>query len=57
MYTEVIGVILQNCFPVGIAAFVIVRVECEIKRLTSAIEQLRRCNVCKLGGGAANIES
>ena len=38
--------IIQSCFSIGVAAFLLIRVEREIKHLTGAIEQLRRCQVC-----------
>ena len=56
MYTgEAAMMILNSGFSVGIAAFVLVRMECEIKKLTAAIEQLKRCQVCT--GGKKDNES
>jgi hypothetical protein len=40
--------VIQNGFSIGIAAFLLLRMEKETKRLASAIEQLRMCQVCKL---------
>jgi hypothetical protein len=36
-------------FPVAVAAFVLLRLERELRRLVEAIEGLRRCEVCRFG--------
>lgn len=43
-------VMLDKAFSVGVAAFLLVRMEAELKRLREAIEGLRRCAVCRLAG-------
>ena len=49
MLAELLEPTIQFGFPVAVAAFVLLRLEREIKRLVGAIEGLRRCQVCKFG--------
>jgi hypothetical protein len=40
---------LQSGFAICVAAFLLIRLERELRRLSQAIEQLRRCQVCRFG--------
>lgn len=40
--------ILQNVFSVGVAAFLLARMERELRALRSAIETLRHCPICRV---------
>jgi len=44
-----IEMLVQSSFSIGVSAFLLLRVERELKHLAAAIEQLRRCQVCKVG--------
>ena len=46
--THIVEILLQSGFSVGVAAFLLLRMERELKNLTAAIERLRLCQVCKL---------
>jgi hypothetical protein len=39
--------LLQSSFAIGVAAFLLIRLERELRRLSEAIEQLRLCEVCR----------
>jgi len=45
---ELFNSALQSSFSVVVAAFLLLRQEKELRRLSTAIEQLRRCQICKL---------
>ena len=49
---------MQNGFSVVVAAFLLLRMERELRLLRGAIETLRHCAVCRLSplGGAADEE-
>ena len=38
---------LQNCFSIVVAAFLLLRMEGEMKALREAIDRLRYCQVCR----------
>lgn len=38
----------QSCFSVGTAAFLLCRMEKELKALRQAIDTLRHCSTCRL---------
>ena len=38
----------QGGFPVLVAAFLLIRLERELRALTTAIHELKMCQVCKL---------
>jgi hypothetical protein len=44
--------LLQGSFSVVVAAFLLFRIEKELKHLAQAIEQLRLCQVCKWKDGS-----
>ena len=39
--------VASNGFPVAVAAFLLLRMEKELRALRKAIERLRHCQVCK----------
>jgi hypothetical protein len=39
--------LLQGGFAIVVAAFLLIKIEKELKHLAQAIEQLRLCQVCK----------
>ena len=39
--------LIQSGFAVAVAAFLLIRIEKEIKHLAQAIDQLRLCQVCR----------
>ena len=39
---------LQNCFSIVVAAFLLLRMEGEMKALREAIDRLRLCQVCRI---------
>ena len=39
---------LQNCFSIVVAAFLLLRMESELRALREAIDRLRYCQVCRL---------
>jgi hypothetical protein len=39
--------LIQSGFSVAVAAFLLIRLEKEIKKLADAINRLRHCKVCK----------
>lgn len=45
---EMASVMIDKAFSAGVAAFLLVRMEAELRRLRGAIEALRRCEVCAL---------
>ena len=45
---EFAGMILQNGFSVVVAAFLLLRMEKELRGLREAIERLRHCQTCRL---------
>jgi 16S rRNA U1498 N3-methylase RsmE len=47
---------LQSCFAIGVAAFLLIRLERELRRLSEAIEQLRRCQVCRFNPDGSSKE-
>ena len=38
---------LQNCFSIVVAAFLLLRMEGELRALREAIDRLRYCQVCR----------
>ena len=38
---------LQNCFSIVVAAFLLLRMEGELRALRDAIDKLRYCQVCR----------
>jgi len=38
---------LQNCFSIVVAAFLLLRMEGEMRALSEAIDRLRYCQVCR----------
>ena len=38
---------LQNCFSIVVAAFLLLRMENELRALREAIDKLRYCQVCR----------
>ena len=38
---------LQNCFSIVVAAFLLLRMERELRGLREAIDRLRHCQVCR----------
>jgi hypothetical protein len=40
---------LQNCFSIVVSAFLLLRMERELRGLREAIDRLRRCQVCRFG--------
>jgi hypothetical protein len=38
---------LQNCFSIVVAAFLLLRMERELRVLREAIDRLRHCQVCR----------
>jgi hypothetical protein len=49
-----VELMVQSGFSIGIAAFLLLRMEKETKRLASAIEQLRMCQVCRVSDEKRN---
>ena len=47
---------LQNGFSVAVAAFLLLRMERELKGLREAIERLRHCQTCRLSPWKATLE-
>lgn len=45
---EFAGMVLQNGFSIGVAAFLLLRMERELRGLREAIERLRHCQTCRL---------
>ena len=45
---EVLSGLATNGFPVVVAAYLLVRMEKELRALREAINQLRHCSVCRL---------
>ena len=39
--------VASNGFPVAVAAFLLLRMEKELRALRKAIERLRHCQICK----------
>ena len=48
MNNELINSLISNGFAVGVAGFLLIRLERELKDLAKAIDNLRRCSVCKV---------
>ena len=50
---------LQNCFSIVVAAFLLLRMERELRVLREAIDRLRHCQVCRFApahwGEAADV--
>ena len=44
---ELIEAVTSNGFSVAVAAFLLLRMEKELRALRKAIERLRHCQVCK----------
>jgi len=44
-------ILLQSGFSFSVAAFLLVRMEREIKNLSGAIDRLRGCQICKVREG------
>ncbi|MDR1049310.1 MAG: YvrJ family protein [Synergistaceae bacterium] len=42
---------LQNCFSIVVSAFLLLRMERELRGLREAIDRLRRCQVCRFEAG------
>ena len=47
MDSDVFHAIVQSGFSVGVAAFLLIRLEKELKALTQAIQDLKICQVCE----------
>jgi len=56
-FNELVTGIMQSGFSVGVAAFVLLRVERELKALTMAIHDLKMCTVCKVRGGNVAVST
>jgi 16S rRNA U1498 N3-methylase RsmE len=41
--------VIQTGFSIGVAAFLLIRMERELAALRKSIDRLARCQVCKLG--------
>jgi hypothetical protein len=46
----------QSCFSVGVAAFLLCRMEKELKALRQAIETLRHCPNCRLSPWQIDVD-
>lgn len=51
---EFLGGLATNGFPVVVAAYLLVRMEKELRALRGAIEQLRHCSTCRLSPEASH---
>ena len=47
-FQELVTGLVQSGFSVGVAAFLLIRLDNDIKDLTKAIEGLKRCQICKV---------
>ena len=48
--------VLQNGFSVAVAAFLLLRMERELRGLREAIERLRHCQTCRFSPMASDVE-
>ena len=48
---EFLQLALQDLFSVAVAAFLLLRMERELKGLREAIDRLRRCQSCRFSAG------
>ena len=48
--------VLQNGFSVAVAAFLLLRMERELRGLREAIERLRYCQTCRFSPLASDVE-
>ena len=55
MPSEFVESLISNGFAVAVAAFLLIRLEREIKDLRIAIDGLRRCQVCKVGDAPPRV--
>ncbi|MDR1376680.1 MAG: YvrJ family protein [Synergistaceae bacterium] len=46
---------LQNCFSIVVAAFLLLRMERELRVLREAIDRLRHCQVCRFSSAQADV--
>ena len=49
MDSSLIESLVQSGFSVGVAGFLLIRMEKELAALRKSIDKLARCQVCKLG--------
>lgn len=47
---------LQNGFSVAVAAFLLIKVEKELRRLRQSIDTLRHCPVCKISPWRTSLD-
>ena len=53
---EMLSGLATNGFPVVVAAYLLVRMEKELRALREAINQLRHCSVCRLSPQNEGVE-
>lgn len=51
---QILSSITSNGFPVAVAAYLLLRMESELRALRLTIETLKRCAHCKYGDGESN---
>ena len=50
-FEQILSSITSNGFPVAVAAYLLLRMESELRALRLTIETLKRCAHCKYGDG------
>jgi hypothetical protein len=56
---DILKAVASQSFPVVVAAYLLIKTERELRRLSGAIDRLRHCQVCRYSPvlGDANIDA